>query len=359
MPRNFAQATALKKNSSKLTRRILLGSEESERRPLLDEVKGILRRAKEEAQQTVQELRKSDGVSLPTLAVEWDLVPTANPSPSRTIEAYEGKKSEIRVTIHLGDISDDTTTMRLEGCGISHLIGISTGGSENTWQTSDGAMLAIIKTDITLLKRLLHDILIDMAMVHARSRPWSGIREQLNSQTIAALKVKFIEDTTRTMVLPYHASGHSGYFPLASFARTKSKTQAPARLDFHAYVALWTEFASFAKAAANLSLFTNRRHTAKQILESHVCSGRISKRKFENVIPKLETGHYCLYFLQRKARNKNKINAICSFFRISRRRYRTQLWVIHQRDEHKKLASQLLYEGYITVYPFYLGRRDE
>ena len=182
--------SALKKATDKITRRVLIGVSEKERRPLLEELKRMARQGTGEVSQTAQSLRRNHGISLPALSPEWDLVQTCKPTASQTIEAFDGNRSEIRVTLHLDELVDDTTTIQLDGLGISHLIGVSISDTEKaTWQSLDsGGMIVIIDSPITTLSLILHDVLLDMVMIHAKAQPWSGIREQLNSHVIAELR---------------------------------------------------------------------------------------------------------------------------------------------------------------------------
>lgn len=353
--------SGLRKPHTKITRRILVAALQEERRPLLEEVRRMVRVAVEEASQTAHSLRRDHGISLPIFSPEWDLVPTAESNPSQTIAAFDGNRSEVRVTLHLDSLVDDTTTMELEGLGISHLIGISTGGLNDSWQTAQaGGMIAVINAQVSALPALLHDVLLDMAMVHAKAQPWSGIRDQLNSHAIATLKGQFVREKDLLDDFPYGSVGECRYFPLAAFARIRSIGDAGSRprLDLLKYVTLWSEFALFAKERAGLhKLPAERENIPAQILKSHLNAGQISPEGLRKKIAQLTPGHYCLYFLIRKAHKHAKVAELSTFFHVSKPRFRTQRWIIHARDRHAKEAAVFLSERYISIFPFYVGEK--
>lgn len=361
MTRGSNRKSGLKKPYTKITRRILVAALEQERRPMLEQVRQMVRQAVDEAPQTAQALRRDHGISLPTLSPEWDLVPTAEPNPSQTIEAFDGERSEIRITLHLDSLVDNTTTMQLEGLGISHLIGISIGGLNHaTWQTSGtGGMIALINSPVTTLPSLLHDILLDMAMVHAKSQSWSGIRDQLSSYTIATLKEEFVREKDLLGIFPYGSISECRYFPLAAFARVRPLRNAKCwhGLDLMKYVELWIDFAVFAKERANLKLHAERENLSGQILESHLNARQISPARLTKKIAQLTPGHYCLYFLIRKADKQAKVAELSAFFHTSKSKFRTQRFIIHPRDKHAKQAAVFLAERYISVFPFYVGEK--
>jgi hypothetical protein len=282
-------------------------------------------------------------------------VATAKPSPSETLDAFDGDKSDIRVTLHLDTLLDDTTTVQLDGLGISHLIGISTGDLKNSWRQSEGGMIAVIECNIARLSDLLHDILLDMAMVHARAKPWSHLRERLNSHSIAALKADFALENKLLTSFEYEPVGAARYFPLASFARSTSVGSSKSEFALDRYVMLWFEFAQFLRSRPNVSFDSEFASTAFQIVKSHISAGQISPSKLESDLRTRPRGAYCLYFLIRKARTKTKVSELCSFFRVPKESFRTQLWVIYSRDEKQKEASVFLSENYISVMPFYIG----
>lgn len=343
---------ALKKATGKITRRILIGASEKERRPLLDELKKMVRQGTGEVPQTAQSLRRNYGVSLPELSPEWDLVQTRKPTAAQTIAAFDGNRSEIRVTLHLDKLIDDTTTIQLDGFGISHLIGVSISDADKaTWQSLDsGGMIAIIDSPVTTLSLILHDVLLDMAMIHAKAQLWSGIREHLNSHIIAELKAQFVREKNLLDHFPYKADGKCRYLPLAAFARGNDET-----LNLKSYIELWSEFALFANQNANLQLRVDREHFASQIVHSHVNGKQISLAKLSRQIGQLEPGHYCLYLLIREANTQTKIAELSTFFHASKSHFRTQRWIIHPRDKHARQASIFLHERYVNVFPFYVG----
>lgn len=328
MRRKPDRKSALKKATGKITRRVLIGASEKERRPLLEELKRMARQGTGEVSQTAQSLRRNHGISLPALSPEWDLVQTCKPTASQTIEAFDGNRSEIRVTLHLDELVDDTTTIQLDGLGISHLIGVSISDAEKaTWQSLDsGGMIVIIDSPITTLSLILHDVLLDMAMIHAKAQPWSGIREQLNSHIIAELKSQFVRERNLLDRFPYRADGKCRYLPLAAFARGKDEI-----LDLESYVELWSEFALFAKQNANLQLRVDREYFASQIVHSHVNGKQISLAKLSRQIDQLVPGHYCLYLLIREANTQTKVAELSTFFHASKSHFRTQRWIIHPR----------------------------
>lgn len=351
--------SALKKEHDQITRRVLVGTSEKERRPLLEEVKRMARQATEEVPQTAHSLRRDHGISLPTLYPKWDLVPTFEPTVSRTIEAFEGNQSEVRVTLHLDELVDDTTTIQLDGLGISHLIGISISRENMTiWKSLDpGGMIAVIDSPVTTLPQLLHDVLLDMAMIHAKAQPWSGMRNQLNSHAIAALKALFIRERNPLNYPTYSATGECRYFPLAAFARKNNCGTLSFKdsFDLKSYVELWCKFAVFAKENSNIQLSVEREHLASQIIQSHVNGGQISISELKQQINQLAPGHYCLYFLIRGAATQAKVTNLCTFFQTSESHFRTQCWIIHPRDKNARQASIFLHERYISVFPFYIG----
>jgi hypothetical protein len=355
MTKRPKHTTPVKKHHARISRRILVAAHEAERRPILEDVKLRVRTAKDNVLESAESLRREQGISLPTMAPEWDIVPTAQPSPSQTIEAFDGNRSEIRITLHLDSLLDDTTTVELEGFGISHLIGISTGDLKNTWRESKGGMIAVIHSNVGVLSELLHDILLDMAMVHARAKPWSNLREQLSSHSIAALKADFVRETGLLAGFPYKPVGDSRYFPLASFARIRSNESVNSRFQLDKYVELWFQFAHFVRNHPNVTLDNELQNTANQFLKSHINTGQISPSKLETRTQSLQPGHYCFYFLMRKARNRMKVAELCSFFGVSKESFRTQLWVIYPRDEKAKEASVFVSENYVSVFPFYVG----
>jgi hypothetical protein len=334
----------------------LLAARQDERRPLLDDIRRIVRGAVDMLPETIQSLRRDHGISLPALSPQWDVVPTALPNPSETIAAFDGNQSEIRITLHLDSLVDNTTTVELEGLGISHLIGISTGGLKDSWNTSeDGGMIVVVNCRVAVLSVLLHDILLDMAMIHAKSQPWSGIREQLNSHTIATLKAQFVQEIKLSGSFSYDLVGECRYFPLAAFARKKSvPANSTDHFDGLSYVSLWTQFASFAAKRSDVTLQVGRDNLAGQILQRHINSGQISPTKLTSRIAHLSPGHYCLYFLTRKAHQKAKAAQLSSFFQIPKAHFRTQRWIIHPRDKYAKEAAVFLSEQYISLFPFYI-----
>lgn len=353
------QRFALKKPHLKITRRILVGASEHERRPLLEDVKRKIREGIDEVLHTAQSLRKDHGVLLPILSPEWDWVPICEVTPSHTISAFEGNKSEVRVTLHLDELIDNTTTIELDGHGISHLIGISIDGNQTPKleRSDNGGMLAVVKSSVPTLPFLLHDVLLDMAMIHARAQPWTGIRDHLSAQVVASVKAQFAQKNNLIGHAAYGAGEGNRYFPLAAFARTVTPRNRSANsdLDLTSYVALWSNFASFAKQMANLPIPCEREHIAERIARSHVNGGQLSIAKLARDIGQLATGHYCLYFLTREADSKAKVVELSTFFHTSKAHFRTQRWIIYQRDKVARQAAILLHERYISVFPFYVG----
>ena len=341
----------VKKPHHNITRRILIGATEQERRPLLEDVKYMIRQGIDNALHTAQSLRKDYGILLPILSPEWDWVPTRDATPSNTITAFEGNRAEVRVTLHIDDLIDNTTALELEGHGISHLIGISI--SENQipqWKRSDnGGMIAVIASPITALPSLLHDVLLDMAMIHAKAQPWTGLRNHLNSELVAIIKTQFVRNNNLIGRFAYGAGGESQYFPLAAFVRANGS------IDLTSYIAIWSNFALFAKQTANLSIDCGREHLAERIGRSHVNGGQIPIEKLNRNIKQLSPGHYCLYFLIRRANTPKKIAALSAFFHAPKSHFRTQRWIIYPRDKVAKPMTVLLQEQYISVFPFYVG----
>ena len=350
---------ALVKPHLKITRRILVGASENERRPLLEDVKRKIREGIDEVLLTAQSLRKDHGVLLPILSPEWDWVPTREATPSHTISAFEGNRSEVRVTLHLDELIDNTTTIELDGHGISHLIGISIGGNQTPkWERSDnGGMLAVVNSSVPILPSLLHDVLLDMAMIHAKAQPWTGIRDHLNAQVVASVKAQFVQENNLIGRAAYGSVEGNRYCPFAAFARTVTPCSRleTSELDLTSYVALWSSFASFAKETTNSPISCERKHLAERIARSHVNGGQLSIARLTNKISQLAAGYYCLYFLTRKADTQAKIAELSAFFHTSKAHFRTQRWIIYPRDKVARHAALLLHERYISVFPFYVG----
>jgi hypothetical protein len=363
MGRGSNKKTAVKRANVRIVRSVLVGISENEGRPLLDEVEKMVIKAKNEVPQTILNLRHDYGISLPALSPDWDRVPTAKPTASQTIAAFQGNKSEVRVTLHLDEVIDDTATIKLVALGISHLIGISIS-SENraTWQSFEpGGMIAVIDSPIAKLSSLLHDILLDMAMIHAKAQPWTGMREKLNSHVIATFKAQFVEEMNLLDRFAYKTVGKCRYYPLAAFARKNHRGMSNSQdaLNLNSYVDLWTKFTAFVTQNTNLQLPLERENLASQIISVHANGGQISPMKLRKRIETLEPGHYCLYFLTRRAATRAKISELSPFFHMSNSHFRTQQWVICPRDKHARQAAILLQEKYINIFPFYVGESDE
>ncbi len=109
------------------------------------------------------------------------------------------------------------------------------------------------------------------------------------------------------------------------------------------------------KSRPNVNFESEFENTANQILKSHVNAGQISASKLQSDIASLQPGRYCFYFLTRKARNRSKVAELCTFFEVPKESFRTQLWVVYPRDRRAKEASVFVSEGYVSVFPFYIG----
>ncbi len=345
--------SGLRKPHTQLVRRILVGAHEDERRILLEDVKALVRAGAEYALSTVHTLRNDHGVALPMLIPKWDLVTIEKPTPADTIDAFSGNQSEIRITLHLDQFEDNTETIKLEDLGISHLVGISITESEPLWQSEDkGAMTAQIRTLPSNLPFLLHDIFIDMAMIHAKSCPWTNMKELLSSEIIAAQKANFVKSEGLTGSFPYGLpADNCRYFPLAAFAQRIEQR----KFDSSSYVEIWAKFAGFVQKEEKVPLKTQRSDLPELVLRSHKNCGQISIRKLENEIAKLQAGHYCFYFHIRKSNTLSKIAELRTFFEIRPTEYRAQVWIIHPREKHSRMAAKFLHEHFISVLPFYVG----
>lgn len=359
MARESGRKSGLRKPHTTINRRILVGAFEQERGDLLEQVKIMTCKAVEEVRQTVHSLRNNLGISLPNLQPTWDVVKTAKPSPSQTIDACDGEKSDVRITVHLDKSEDDTTTVKLEGLGISHLIGISMCSADQaSWQTpKSGGMLVLIDTPVTILPALLHDALLDMAMTHAKAQSWSDFRMHLNSHVVANLKAEFVREKNLLDSFSYGTVGECRYFPLAAFARSHTLDNPDFQhgVDLKRYIELWTDFALFVKERTDVQLDVGREHLTAQILQAHIHGGQISQARLYKEIEKLASGHYCLYLLIRRADTQMKIKQLSTFFKKSPSHFRAGWWVIHPREENAKQAAVFLSERYVCVFPFYIG----
>jgi len=350
---------ALQKPHQKITRRILVATLEEERRPLLEDVKQRARLGIDQVLSASQRLRKEHGILLPLVAPEWDWVPTVEGTPSHTLLAFEGNTSEVRVSLHLDPLVDNTTATQLDGHGISHLVGISISSQVPPVlnPSPEGAMLAIVESSIAALPSLLHDMLLDMAMGHATAQAWTGMRMHLSAPVLSTLKAQFVQERNLISGFTYGSGTGNQYFPFAAFTRKPvgADTETADAVDLAAYVALWNQFAAFVQREIDLPIPGNTAPLAKRIMRAHVNGGQISPGKLDRAIGQLAPGHYCLYFLLRRSDQTQKVAELSAFFQVSKSHFRTQRWIIYPRDEAARTAAKHMQERYISVFPFYVG----
>lgn len=355
MANSHGARSALRKSSIPLTRRTLLALHERERREAAEDLRYEVARAIEAINTTVLNLRKNYGLALPYFRMQWDPVPTQNPTPAHTLDAYAGDCSAVRVSIALDPFDDDTSEAQLARHGISHLIGLEVDSSitSPTWKTNaDGAMLAKIKVRLDQIAWILHDIFIDMAIIHARGQLWSELKKHLTVAELAAQKVLFARSIGPKAFHMVDIGDEALYIPISSMARINSD---PTSIQLDKCIELWTEFAKHLSQTGIVNLAMTRAQIATNILKYHINGGQISQRKLATVIDTLPEGHYRFYFLIRSSNQTKKIAHISHLFEHNPDHFRTQWWVIRARDDLSKLANILMVEGFVTTYPFYIG----
>lgn len=360
MGRNRQLKSAQRRPGATVRRVALIGAPEVGAPALADDLRYLTRVSIDRVKETIELLRRSHGLSLPRFDADWDEVPTQTPSPASTLAAYEGTKRCVRITIHINHCVDDTTAVQLAQDGISHLVGLSirTKLRQPVWESSaEGGMLALIQLPRAAVEAVLHDIFLDMALVHTRGQPWSGLRERLSSMELAAAKISYLKSMGFTDSYSHGDISRSLYAPLCAIAGAVPAVGG--RLEFDAYlrrvVEGWTKFAVFVATEEGTEIQVTADDAADRILKEHRNGGQISRTALVAALGCLAPGHYCLFLLARKATNAHKIAQISGFFHCRPSKFRTQRWIVHPRCADNKLEHILLTEGYISRFPFYFG----
>jgi hypothetical protein len=366
MSETYHPNAAVRKHRATLVRRVLIGVKAGPNPPQRQDVIDFLRCGLDAAPETVRELRGKYGISLPDFRPDWDVISTSTGTPSPTIRAYPGDRSQVRMSLHLVPVDDDTSLVELQANGISHLIGVTVdeAGSSSWGSDAEGGMLARIDVPIRAVPCLVHDVLLDMAMAHARGQSWSTLREHLNSYQLAALKADFVRSGSLTSPSFYGFRKGSQYYPLSAFARSRaSETDPQFGFDLSTYSKVWTDFATYAKGRNVLPRSMSKADVVDFILSSFKDGQQISRSELESAVEPLESGYYCFYCVERRPRNPDKLAQVFGFLRkpacTTRRQkaiFHTKYWVIWSPDARgfsPKLALQLEHEGYLSSFPFY------
>lgn len=337
-----------------INRLALISGRQIERRERHEDLRYEVIRAMHALEETINLLRRNHGLSMPTFQVDWDPVHTQDPTPAHTLNAYAGNTANVRVALTLDRFGDDTTADQLVRLGISHLIELAVDDKVpySVWATEEaGGMIARIRAPIAQIASILHDVFLDMAIVHTSGQVWSGIRQKLHSIPLASAKVSFAKELGLVDTFPHGHFNDALYLPLVALARTGA---SPCELDLNRIVELWSNFANYVSRTAKIDLGTARADIAANI-RHHINGCQVSLRKLSDEIERLSEGHYCFYFLTRGASKRNKIAQISRFFQCSSMTFRTQKWIIYPQYTELKAAHLLLHEGYVNSYPFFIG----
>jgi hypothetical protein len=359
MVRNSQLGSALRKPAIVIRRITLVGAPASNASSRVDEVRHITRMAIDRVKETVELLRRQEGISMPRFDADWDEVPTDTPSPSTTLEAFEGERESVRVTIHLECHGDNTTQKQIADYGISHLIGLSIQSNlrQPIWSTNtDGGMLATVKLPPKSLDSILHDILLDMALIRARNQPWSKLYGLLSALELASLKISFLKSINNFDSYLHGNLSSSVYAPISATTGLSSNEELGGVVSksLRAVVERWNSFASFVGRTKHIEINVTNIDAADRILKEHKNGGQISRQALVKKLETLGNGHYNLYFLERKATNKKKIAQISAFFQCNPSNFHTQRWIVRPRTVDNKLEHLLLTETYISRFPFFL-----
>lgn len=278
---------------------------------------------------TVPRLR-AIGIGYPNSRFDCDFISLEESSPRNAVmEVPPDKRQALRISAHGNHFEDDTSSTELQTYGISHLIGIeillATDRRKNVRSVING-LLEKFECPVTHLRTLIHDILIDLGMIHAIGHPWSDLRSTFTSQQIANRKVKFLNSLTPGQTLRYATIDRGlTYLPLAAVCWDGST------FDAKKYAATWMAFSeSFERGrVVNLPLqVSSRRQLLQNILSAHPNGKQISPSGLLRKLEQAPPGRHVLYFCLHKPPRRAEQRALNTFMHVSPRVFRTQRWVL-------------------------------
>ncbi len=348
-----------------VTRRVMVTKSETNNNPALyDDVRHSVQRGFAALHASLDELA-SLGIGVPDLRPQLESRTLAISTPKNALQALAANGApvaEIRLSIHVEPFDDDIDEDLLLDLHVSHLIGVHAHEhSAPVWRcATNGGLIATITIDTTDVARLVHDVLLDIAMARASNAPWTGIRDTLTSRQLTAHKAAFVCQEGLLSRFYYGSFGGKGYIPLASLFEWGGQQQGPPQPSLRDYAALWERFGAYCTELAPTSVTLSPSEAtvlAQQIIKEHKHGGQISVRRLARSLRRLETGAYRLYFCVHRGVRSAERARIGALFHKNPTRAKTQMWIIHKEGTRDAEAKYLIERSFVVFYPFSIGGR--
>ena len=351
------------RSTAAISRRILVTkSEDSKNAAHYDDVRHSVQRGFDALRVSLEELA-SFGIGVADLRPQLDSRTLAISTPENALKALAsdgGAVTEVRLSIHLEPFDDDVSEDILLDLHISHLIGVcARERAIPSWECAkNGGLIATVTVDTDDIARLVHDVLLDIAMARASHAPWAGIRDTLTSRQLAAKKVAFARHEDLLNGFSYGPLTGDRYIPLTSLFMRTDGQMGLHRESLRDYAALWERFGAFCieSAAAEVALSPAAATAlAQQMIKAHKHGGQISVRQLACSLGRLGEGAYRLYFCVHKGQTSVAKARLGALFHKNPIHTRTQMWIIHKEGTRDAEAKYLIERSYVVFYPFVIG----
>ena len=353
------------RSTAAISRRVMVTkSEDSKNAAHYDNVRHSVQRGFDALRASLEDL-SSMGIGVADLRPHLESRTLAISTPKAALNAIAsngGAVTEVRLSIHLEPFDDDVDEHILLDLHVSHLIGVcARDNAISSWTCAEnGGLIATITVATADIARLVHDVLLDIAMARANYAPWAGIRDTLSSPQLAALKVAFARHEGLLDGFSYGTLKGNSYIPLASlFLRTGGQLGLPPA-SMRNYATLWEKFGAFCTAMVSTSVALSPVEAtalAHQIINAHKHGGQISVRQLSRSLGRLGVGAYRLYFCIHRGDNFAAKARLGALFHKNPAYTRTQMWIIHREGIRDAEAKYLIERSYVVFYPFTIGGR--
>jgi hypothetical protein len=345
-----------------LKRRVLVTKSEAYKlKSVYDHARHAVHDAFFSVHETLRELEKH-GIGVPRLDLRLDSLTVEHATPREAIShlEHEGISSKcVRIAIQVEPFQDDTDGQFLDGLGISHLVGVyaKMNGAPN-WQTqSAGGLLAMVDVPMKMLPLLLHDILLDMAMLRATTVPWSVLCDTQTSRQVESRKTDFAGKAGLLTSFAYGVPHGTGFLPISGLLRRPGSIKpqfAPEDIDL--YIDLWCKFGGHCLTGTNIPPSPLEEfdvaNLASRILSNYRNGGQISKPKLIRWLRMLGPGTYRLFFCLHRPQGVQIKTRLAAFFHSNPKSSRTQRWIIYQLGVNDAEAAYFIERNYVTFFTF-------
>lgn len=306
---------------------------------------------------------KSMGIGIADLRPQLESRTVDKSTPRTALSAFAAGGSTVadsRLTIHVDPFANDLDEVFLLDLQISHILGVySKRKTDTVWKCSNGeGLIAEISVEPKDVARLVHDVLLDIAMARASHAPWTGLRDTLSSRQLATKKFDF---AAKKNLLPGFTYGNlqgANYVPLSALLPREAAEVCFSEAALHRYVDAWTKFSAYCKAvpASEVRLDSDAAlHLAVQIVRQHRHGGQISIARLAKALSMLRPGSHRLYFLIHRGSTPAARARIGGFFHKNPAHLHTQIWIIHSDGDRDADAKYLIDRHWIVYYPFVIG----